>query len=137
LRELDRLLARHREEAAVYAIFLSPAGVPAGWEQTDTWNAAAAIPGVQALADRQGRLKKAFCASASGECLLYDAQGRLRFHGGITPGRGHEGDSLGQASLAALLKHGASRTERTPVFGCALEPSRTNKSAIINSEAVR
>ena len=43
-------------------------------------------------------------ATTSGHVLLYDAGGVLRFAGGITDGRGHEGDNAGLDAALALLR---------------------------------
>jgi hypothetical protein len=59
--------------------------------------------------------------ATSGQVLLYDASGRLRFRGGIRPSRGHEGDNTGRRALEALLLgDGAAPPLSTAVFGCPL-----------------
>ena len=64
-----------------------------------------------------------FGAQTSGDVVVYDAAGALRFHGGITISRGHVGHNLGHARVDAIV-HGASTgVAQTPVFGCALEAS--------------
>jgi hypothetical protein len=129
LRELDRLLAHHQKnELTVLAIFLSSEGHPSGWEKTDLWTYACGIPGVQALADARDSWRKMFHAKSSGECLLYSPSGELRFHGGITSGRGHEGYSGSQTSLSRAIAHESTSLQRTAVFGCALgSPNRADE----------
>jgi hypothetical protein len=62
-----------------------------------------------------------FGARTSGQVVVYDPTGGLRFSGGITMARGHRGNNAGQ-QIVDMLVHGG-RTERTttPVFGCELE----------------
>jgi hypothetical protein len=90
------------------------------WVQSDLWVTASSIPGVHVLRDVDGADARRFGAWTSGQTLLYDAQGRLRFSGGITDARGHEGDNAGRASLESILFHGETPAARTSVFGCGL-----------------
>jgi hypothetical protein len=66
-----------------------------------------------------------FHAEVSGLTMLYNADGKLLFSGGITASRGHSGDNVGRSSIVSLVTCGTSERTRTPVFGCAL---RTPKS---------
>ena len=86
------------------------------------------IPGVRIIDDPGGAEASRLGARTSGTVLFYDRSGRLRFNGGITPGRGHEGDSHGADALRALLEREtaagtagiSSTTHAAPVFGCEL-----------------
>ena len=100
--------------------FVRPPGVPAGWERTGLWTSAAAIPGVTVVADEGGREAAAFGAATSGQAVLFDVAGRVAFAGGLTPGRGHAGDSGGAAAVRALVCGGPADVTATPVFGCPL-----------------
>lgn len=122
LGELDWLLARLRGRPSVNLILVRPPGVPAGWEETDSWRKARNLPGVKVLRDEDGELAARFGARVSGQVLVYDAGGRLAFGGGITYERGHRGGNPGRdAALAAL--NGAPGRGAWPVFGCALTES--------------
>jgi hypothetical protein len=127
LEELDRLMVETRGLASVHVLFFTPAGAPPDWGGTDLWRKAAAIPGVQVGRDDGGAEAARFGAATSGQVLLYATGGELRFSGGITPARGHEGDNEGRRAIAALLTAtGAARRSRSPVFGCSLrDPERT------------
>ncbi|HZP81161.1 MAG TPA: hypothetical protein VFB21_05965 [Chthonomonadaceae bacterium] len=118
--ELSRLMAHSGERLQASVLFLRPSGFAPGWERTDLWRSAAAIPGVRALADPNGREARRFQAVTSGQTFLYDAQGRLLFSGGITTSRGHAGDNAGQAAILSLLATGRAPTRTAPVFGCRL-----------------
>jgi hypothetical protein len=119
--ELDRLMSRSGRLVTAHVLFLKPREVPDGWERTDLWQQAAAIPGVHVWRDDDGVEANGFGASTSGQVLVYDASGHLVFSGGITPARGHEGDNDGVDSVVALLTgRGAPTAAHTPVFGCSL-----------------
>jgi hypothetical protein len=120
LSELSRLLTRLPEKPAVHVSFIVPEGVEAGWHDTDLWRRARTIPGVTVELDEGGRQAASFQVRTSGETLLYDREGRLLFHGGITPARGHEGDNVGAARIAQLLTTGSTDRHEGAVFGCAL-----------------
>src|SRR5205823_1742118 len=97
-----------------------PRNAEPGWEKTDLYQRAAAMPGVKIAIDEDGREARLFRAATSGYTLLYDANGGLLFTGGITAARGHEGDSAGQQALFHLLSGRATKRIDTPVFGCSL-----------------
>jgi hypothetical protein len=121
LAELSRLMTDVHGRATAHVLFVKPAGVPAGWEATDTMRMAAAIAGVAVHVDYDGVEARRFGATVSGYLLAYDASGRLIFHGGITGARGHEGDNGGRRRLVALLTTGTADRADSPTFGCDLE----------------
>jgi hypothetical protein len=90
------------------------------WADSDLWRIATGIPGVKAVRDESGRETKIFHAAVSGETFLYDPNGKLRFHGGITGARGHEGDNAGLSAIEDIVNTGSSAVGGTPVFGCSL-----------------
>jgi hypothetical protein len=92
-----------------------------GGDVSDTplWRAAAGIPGAR-LQISTGDEVRRFGVRTSGESLAYSPDGRLRFQGGVTISRGHEGESAGSRALVALLESGGLPCERMPVFGCRL-----------------
>jgi hypothetical protein len=116
--ELAKLVAACPTQARSYVLFAKPSGTEEGWEKSDLWQSAAAIPGVVVMCDDGGVEAKRFGVSTSGETLLFDADGNLRFAGGITLSRGHYGDNPGRDALTALLFSGETALHRTAVFGC-------------------
>jgi len=119
LAELGKLL--EREDVEAWVLFLRPAGAQPGWEKTDLWKTAAAMKNVHVLADADGAAARAFGAETSGHVLFYDAEGSLRFSGGITQARGHEGPSAGGEAIHSMLHGTAPRQEQAMIFGCPLE----------------
>ena len=126
IEDLDRLMARLEGRLAVHVLFVTPPGAPEGWEQTDLWRSAAAIPGVAVMRDEDGAEARRFHSPTSGQVILYDAAGRLRFNGGITPARGHAGDNLGSSAIVALLEHESPAATAAPVFGCSLREAQAS-----------
>jgi hypothetical protein len=118
--ELALLMAQCRGRLDAHVLFVKPAGLPEHWERTDLWRRAAAIRGVQVSCDPDGKEARRFHAATSGQVLLYDANGQLRFRGGITAARGHAGDNAGRSALVALVTSGTAPRAQTPVFGCSL-----------------
>jgi hypothetical protein len=123
--ELSILMTRLQGKATASVFFVRPANLPYGWEKTELWRSAEAIPGVSVLSDPGGVEARRFGAQASGQTILYDAGGRMRFNGGITASRGHSGDNTGRSAIVSLVITGTSLTERTSVFGCSLHDPTT------------
>jgi len=131
LGELERLLAEVPGRLSACVVFLKPLGTCADWEKTDLWRKAASIPGVSVYADNAGSEARRFHSQTSGQTLLYNASGSLRFQGGITFARGHAGDNPGRTALQELLLEGHSNQVKTPVFGCALFEAQCQKGDIL------
>jgi hypothetical protein len=70
--------------------------------------------------DEGGAEARRFGAATSGQALLYDAAGRLVFSGGITPARGHSGDSAGRDAIIRWVERGTAPQKSAFVFGCSL-----------------
>lgn len=121
LHELDRVL-HDAPDVHAYVLFVVPDGVEPGWERGELWDRAEELPHTTVIADHGGALAAgAFRLAVSGHVLVYDPDGSLRFSGGITPSRGHEGDSVGRERVAAVLAGEAPDAAVSHVFGCSLE----------------
>jgi hypothetical protein len=120
LGELAELLARARHRPTAVVLMVKPEGVASDWEQTDLWQSATRIPDVTVVLDDGGVEARRFGTQTSGQTLLYDADGRLLFSGGITGARGHPGDNAGRAAVLALLDRDSPQQSGSPVFGCPL-----------------
>jgi hypothetical protein len=124
--ELGVLMARLETRASAVVLFMTPAANSGGWEQTESWRRAAAIPGVRVARDTGGVLASALGAGVSGHTLAYDAGGRLLFSGGITGSRGHQGDNAGRLRLEAMLRAPSDEAASAQIFGCELsDPNST------------
>ncbi|HWB74613.1 MAG TPA: hypothetical protein VG755_06650 [Nannocystaceae bacterium] len=115
LRELARLALRMPTHADVRVLFGVPADSPE-WAEAALVREAAAIPGVSVLVDRDGGEAARFGVSTSGHVLIYGSDRALRFSGGITSARGHEGDNRGAALALDAFARGD--LGDSAVFGC-------------------
>ena len=66
-----------------------------------------------------------FGAATSGQTMVYDPGGRLRFSGGITAARGHYGDNVGVSAIARLID--------TPEFSGRAGTVHRNKPVVVAS----
>lgn len=106
---------------AIYVVFLRPSGMADGWAHTESWEAAARIPGARLIVDRDGREAARFGALTSGQTFAFSVDGSLTFSGGITVARGEEGDSVGRRQLETALGHASDALARSSrVYGCSL-----------------
>lgn len=115
--ELARALAVAPAARVEVRLFV-PEGGEAMWARTALWSRAEALHDTRVDVDIAGREAARFDARTSGLVLAYAPDGRQLFSGGITAGRGHEGDNAGRDALVAAL-HG-DRANRAAVYGCAL-----------------
>jgi hypothetical protein len=120
IQELAELVQRAGPNVLVRVVFVRPEDAPTGWERSELWNAAAAIPGVQVSCDEDGSEAHRAGAATSGHLVVYDPTGRVAFHGGITRGRGQAGESPGREAILSLLAGSEPASRQTPVFGCEL-----------------
>jgi hypothetical protein len=118
--ELARLMSHYAGRTAVRVVIVRPEGVGKDWDDTELRRRAASVQGATVVLDEGGAEAALFQANVSGFTVLYDAGGELRFSGGITASRGHEGDSFGQRRVAALLSGETADRADAPVFGCSL-----------------
>jgi hypothetical protein len=118
--ELDRIAARCRDRLKLVACFVCESGTEDTWVRRELWSQVTAIPGVVAIVDHTGGIARRFGAHTSGQVLLYGADGRLRFSGGITASRGHAGDNAGESSVLSLVLEPSAECAAAPVFGCKL-----------------
>jgi hypothetical protein len=124
LQELARLAADAHDRVAIRIIAVKPTGTAESWDQTANCRAARSVYAATTVLDGDGSEAAKFGASASGETMLYSRTGQLIFHGGITPSRGHEGDSAGRQAILTLLRSGEASFDHTAVFGCPLAVHR-------------
>ncbi|HEX9983994.1 MAG TPA: hypothetical protein VGF69_12070 [Thermoanaerobaculia bacterium] len=124
--ELRELLSGPlRKARSVYVLVLKPREFPRDWEKTDVWHNAASIPGVTVISDVDGVEAARLGARTSGQTLVYAADGKLVFSGGITALRGEAGENLGSRSVGAVLAGQAPSRDVTPVFGCPIRTGDT------------
>lgn len=120
--QLDLLLTKqNKKNTSAYAIFVIPKGLGSDFAQGDLYDQCRQIDGLKIVQDRDAIEANLFAARTSGQMYIYDKDGQLSFSGGITPGRGHEGDSLGLDRAKEILSTKAGQKTVCRTYGCALE----------------
>jgi len=119
--ELRVLMSRFAGKLDAQVLYISPDGADDDWSPEDFRREVGTLRGVRVVEDRNGQEAHRFGAKTSGHVVLYGADGRLLFAGGITGARGHEGDNAGVDEISALIDGTRTAMSRTPVFGCGLE----------------
>ena len=129
LHELARVLTRASNSCDVTVLMYRPGEQPDGWMEGSLLEECQRMH-LQVRPDPDGRVAASMGVFTSGGVLLYDRSRRLRYQGGITGARGHEGDNEGEDALVQNLDGtGRSRTSM-PVFGCPLGGQSTNRAAL-------
>ncbi|WP_220498247.1 TlpA family protein disulfide reductase [Rhodopirellula sp. JC639] len=120
VRVLERLQPRFRPKLRITAVAYCPGDQQDTWIESRTTTALSKLASSQVVVDRGGKLCKRFGVFVSGQVLLYDGEGRLSFSGGITPYRGHEGDSPSSLDLLKRINTSHDDCGSWPVFGCSM-----------------
>ncbi|GMU38008.1 MAG: hypothetical protein KJ057_13430 [Phycisphaerae bacterium] len=120
LSNLERILSFGASRVRCTVVFVCPESVSESWRDSDLVGKCRVIAGLSVMFDDGGAEARRFGATTSGHVLMYDARGRLFFSGGLTPARGHEGDSSGMDAVRALISGATPVSVMTPVFGCPL-----------------
>jgi len=87
---------------------------------SQNWRSAEQIQGVKVILDSSSINAKKFGALTSGHVYLYSEDGKRLYDGGITAGRGHDGDNPGMKAILHLAKHPECNSVSMSVFGCHL-----------------
>ncbi len=117
--ELAGVLAGASEAHELMVLGYRPAD-DAAFAQTGVVRRLGALDHARVIDDVDGLIAERFGALTSGHVCVFDPSGRLRFSGGITPWRAHNGPNTGAAALSALLSGRRPAAEQAPVFGCPL-----------------
>ena len=117
--ELKRLL-HSIEVKPLVNIYFADVGDKEGIQQSSLWNSVSSIDGVKLLIDDDNEVIDLMGQKTSGNIVLYDEMGHLKFNGGITSSRGHEGDSKGKLKLQALLRGENENAITINTYGCGL-----------------
>jgi hypothetical protein len=122
LDELREILSQDGARVDATIVFVDPPNAPADFDGAGGTNRAlaASIPGLGVVTDGDGREARRFGARVSGEVLVFARSGDLIFNGGVTAGRGHEGDNPGRRRVISLLETGRADRADADVFGCEL-----------------
>jgi hypothetical protein len=120
LAELDAIMRAAGDRLETVVVVHRPDDVDDEWDRSGIWNAVRRLRGVAIRTDRDGAEAQRFGAATSGQVLVYGPEGELRFAGGITGSRGHEGDNPGRQRVLAVVEKTASVSPAHSVYGCSL-----------------
>lgn len=129
LEQLDRLLLRNSENIQIIGLVRANAETI---ESNSYWQRLEALPNTHPISDPDGKIANQLGARVSGATIAYDANGILRFQGGITASRGHAGSSRGLDTLEAIARQLApAELCSAPAFGCSLEnPTKPSRKLV-------
>jgi hypothetical protein len=125
--ELLHVVTEAQGRATFHVLFIQPDGTDDAWARSDTYARAKSLPGVEVTIDRRGEIAKKLGATTSGHVVVYDAKGALRFSGGITSARGHEGDNTGRQAVVALARGEATGAHDAKTYGCDLREKEARR----------
>jgi hypothetical protein len=123
LAELNSLMTRLQGRVAAYVLLSTPEGFDEAWAKGPLWNLASIIPDTKVRMDVGSPEANLFGAKTSGQTYLFNPEGDLLFSGGITPSRGHQGNSHGRERIIALVTQSSAERGVSDVFGCPIHAS--------------
>ncbi|MCE9599083.1 MAG: hypothetical protein K8S54_14065 [Spirochaetia bacterium] len=105
----------------VLVFLFKPATEDARWTHTELFEKLSQIPGARIESDSDGKIAEKFHVRTSGTTLIFDKGGKVLFSGGLTRGRGTEGDNDNAASARSVLAGSTvTRTlQKAVVYGCS------------------
>lgn len=124
--ELAKIISRTADSRDITVLMYKPAAQPDSWLEGSLLNECRRM-NLRIRPDPEGRLAASLGGFTSGHVVLYDVSGRLRYQGGITGSRGHEGDNLGELAVIEALQVRASSLKSLPVFGCAIKQAQATQ----------
>ncbi len=102
----------------------------AGWSRAlaslQEWTAR--IPACRVVVDPEGEEAARFGSATSGDVLVFNPSGQIVFRGGVTRGRGIEGECASSRKLMGILRRDPASVRGTPpscrslVYGCPILP---------------
>ncbi len=120
LRQLERAQPLFQLGNHMRTLVSVPTGADANFSQGPVTRHAHTMHETEVIVDIDANEARTFGAQTSGHVYVYDPNGQIRFCGGITASRGHEGDSDGLTAVIDLLQGNEAQTSETEVFGCLL-----------------
>lgn len=121
--ELEHLLRRYPARLDCQALIYHPEKRGKEWLALPMVERLRDLPQVSLRGDSDGRELAALGIETSGGVRLFDPTGKLRFHGGITPSRGHRGVNMGSEIIETLLRGEPTTLDQAPVYGCRIRSS--------------
>jgi hypothetical protein len=122
--ELAKIIAHAKNNIDLKALVYIPSDATREWTDTSSIGRLREL-GFAIILDPKGKIAEQLGAETSGHVLLYRQNGELALSGGITAGRGHEGDNPAKDRLLRALEAAEhSPTIFTAIYGCSLDNCR-------------
>jgi len=118
--ELERLPVLVPSEALpdICVVASAPRAIGDLWWSSSLLNRSARLPNARLVRDSGGVETALFGARVSGTVLLFDADGKRLYAGGVTMARGHSGDNVGLQAITDLLVDHDANVSTVPPLGC-------------------
>lgn len=124
LAELERLMVHLDRLVHTRVYVFKPSETDSSWLETPLMKKLYGVAGVEILLDQDGQIANQLGILTSGGVMLFDREGQLKFRGGLTSSRGHEGDSLGTQAIRELVYGRNPLQHHAPVYGCKIIAKR-------------
>ncbi len=121
--ELIKIYSHGHDNLKITIFAFKPADEPDSWIESSTIKTLEQMK-PRIVIDSDGSMAKRLALGTSGQALLYSPAGKLLFNGGITSGRAHAGDNLGEDTILSLLRGEAPEVHSTAVFGCSISEEK-------------
>jgi len=119
--ELATLAERAGPRLAIRVVFFVPDGASDQWADGSNRTTAGKLPGAVIAFDRGGAYEISRAgARTSGTVILRNADGQVKFQGGLTRSRGQFGESAGKRAILDHMNNNITNVSKTPVYGCSL-----------------
>lgn len=123
IEQLDRFLTSHPEKTQAVAFFWTDPQNPDPIDLSSNayWSRLSKMKAARIYPDPGGQNAAKLGALVSGAVAAYDANGKLRFQGGLTATRGHAGPSPSIDVLTCIAEgREICGSNQSPNFGCSL-----------------
>ena len=117
--ELTRLV-NDRADVTLHVLAFHPSAFADGWEECTLLDELKSLPVTRLHVDVNADSAEQFGIFTSGGLALYGLKGELLFQGGITPARGHVGETDAHRAIRSRLLGETTELFTAPVFGCPL-----------------
>jgi hypothetical protein len=125
--ELNGLMGRLPGRIAAHVLLSTPDGFDEDFAHGPLFELASTIPDTEIVIDVGSPEADLFGAKTSGQTYLFSPEGDLLFAGGITPSRGHQGNSIGRQTIISLVTEAQAEQDVSQVFGCPMQSAADSK----------
>lgn len=126
-RNLERLRSAIKVPVSIHAYAFCPSAAAVQWIESETTRTLQGIEDLTVFPDYGGQKCREYGALTSGQVCVYSPAGQLVFSGGLSSGRGHEGENISTRHFIEQLNDQTkSNCIYQPVFGCHILPTSSH-----------